>query len=270
MATVNCPGYGPEPGRPPAAPGAGSSAGSRARAASARIVAGLSRPTAAANPPSAPCPPERFPLRARPAPSPPAGEVLVAAAASWLAFERPRHGFRVAEPLGGLRRRSGESLGLRPTARAAGIADPPAIPRTLAEAADASPIVLVPKSSAAGHGINSFLLPRPPPAPGEQHSAKPPRPAGREWTIVPSSSPLNDRHAKLTSDWTLCLSNQIWSASEPPSVIGGSRFSTCNLWIADLRKVFVRRGLLHLKHASRQSCSVHGAFKNKVWPFVAE
>ena len=27
---------------------------------------------------------------------------------------------------------------------------------------------------------------------------------------------------------------------------------------------------MHLKHTSRQSCSVHGAFKNKVWPFVAE
>ena len=30
------------------------------------------------------------------------------------------------------------------------------------------------------------------------------------------------------------------------------------------------RELLHLKHASRQSCSVHGVFKNKVWPFAAE
>ena len=30
------------------------------------------------------------------------------------------------------------------------------------------------------------------------------------------------------------------------------------------------RGLLYLKHTSRQSCSVHGAFKNKVWRYVAE
>jgi hypothetical protein len=29
------------------------------------------------------------------------------------------------------------------------------------------------------------------------------------------------------------------------------------------------RELLHLKHTSRQSCSVHGVFKNKVWSFVA-
>jgi hypothetical protein len=29
------------------------------------------------------------------------------------------------------------------------------------------------------------------------------------------------------------------------------------------------RRLLHLKHTSRQPCSVHGAFKNEVWPFVA-
>ena len=27
---------------------------------------------------------------------------------------------------------------------------------------------------------------------------------------------------------------------------------------------------MRLKHTSRQSCSVHGAFKNKVWPFMAE
>ena len=36
---------------------------------------------------------------------------------------------------------------------------------------------------------------------------------------------------------------------------------------------FVRystRELLRLKHISRQSCSVHGAFKNKVWPFMEE
>ena len=44
----------------------------------------------------------------------------------------------------------------------------------------------------------------------------------------------------------------------------------CNLWIADFRKVFYEEELLHLKHTSRQSCSVHGAFKNKMWPFVAE
>ena len=64
-------------------------------------------------------------------------------------------------------------------------------------------------------------------------------------------------------------------ASTRPRVLIGWRADMphskrCNLWIAGFRKVFRSERLLHLKHISWESCSVDGAFENKVWPFVAE
>ena len=89
------------------------------------------------------------------------------------------------------------------------------------------------------------------------------RNSSRWSSLPPDRCPPHGAHSRSGISFVRRLTAKIpLFADDPHSWRCSSRLPT--------RIGILMEELLHLKRTSPQSCSVHGAFKDKVWPFVAE